>query len=189
MHHRIVRHLSPRSAAYLTIGLLVGAGGTYAVAATSSKTISVCADKGTGLLHLKAHGRCAHSQTRVTWNQRGSQGPAGRQGPAGVPAVSIWASEGFNNVEGPNHGLLITHVSAGTYQVTITAPVCAHAIDNTPVVTVVDGNPPTGHSAGAFPVAWITGVPPTGQFTVYTGVVAGGMFTPSDDSFNVYDTC
>ncbi len=185
MRHRIVRYLAPRSVAYLTVGVLIGAGGSYALAASSTKVIAACADKGTGVLHLKSHGKCKRGQTRVSWNQ---QGPRGTQGPAGAPAVSIWASEGFNDVEGPDHGLLITHMSAGTYQVKITAPACAHSIDNAPVLTIVGGNPPAGHSAGAFPVAWVTAAA-SGQFMVFTGVSDGGMFTPSDGSFNVYDTC
>jgi hypothetical protein len=102
--------------------------------------------------------------------------------------VSIWGAEGFNNVEGPNHGLLITHISAGTYKVTITAPACVHAVANAPWVSVVDGNPPSGQPSGAFPVAWAT---PTvsGQFTVYAGVVVGGTFVPADETLDVYDTC
>ena len=75
----------------------VGLGGGYALAASKVKTITVCADKKTGVLHLKTHGKCKRGQTRVTWNQRGPQGPqgvAGAQGPAGqpgAPAVSVWA--------------------------------------------------------------------------------------------------
>ena len=91
----------------LLVVLVVGAGGGYALAASSTKTITVCADKSTGILHLKTHGRCKSSQTRVTWNQQGPPGPQGApgaqgatgtqpvhrgcrvsQGPAGV---SVWA--------------------------------------------------------------------------------------------------
>lgn len=185
MSHRILRHLRPRSAGYLAIGVLIGAGGSYALAAGSARTITACADKGTGVMHLKSHGRCRSSQTRVSWNQ---VGPQGKQGPPGAPAVSIWGQEGFNNNPLAEHGLSIQHVSAGRYQVTITAASCAHSIDNTPIVTVVDGNPPAGHSAGAFPLAWTTATP-SGQFTVYTGVVDAGIFTATDRGFNVYDTC
>jgi hypothetical protein len=189
MPKRILRHPWSRSAAYLAIGVMVGAGGSYALAATSTKTIAACADKGTGTLHLRLRGRCRRRQTRVSWNQRGQQGPQGKQGLPGTPAVSIWGAEAANDNPLAQRGLSIQHVSAGTYQVAITAAACAHAPDNTPVVTIVDGNPPTGHKAGAFPMAWATGVPPSGQFTVYTGVVVTGTFTLSDDSFNIYDTC
>lgn len=188
MRHRIVRHLAPRSVVYLAAGVLVGAGGSYALAAGTTRVISACADKSTGVLHLKSHGRCAHGQTHVSWNQRGPQGAAGKQGPAGAPAMSIWGSEAANDNPLAQNGLAIAHVSTGTYQVTITAPACAHAIGNAPLVSVLNGNPPLGHSAGAFPVAWTNGTL-TDQFTVYTGVVTGGAFTLTDGGFNVYDTC
>ncbi len=186
MSSRILRFSRPSSVAYLVVGVLIGAGGSYALAAGSTSTISVCADKGAGLLHLRTHGRCKRGQTRVSWNQVGPQGPQGRQG---APAVSIWGAEAANNNPIAQHGLSIQHVSAGRYQVTITAAACTHAVDNTPVVSIVDGNPPVGQSPGAFPVVWTTAVLPSGQFTVFTGVAVGGTFTSADDQFNVYDTC
>ena len=87
------RNLIPYAA--LLLALVVGAGGGYALAASKTKTITVCADKKTGILHLHNHGKCKRSQTRVSWNQKGPQGPPGVQGPAGqpgAPAVSIWAN-------------------------------------------------------------------------------------------------
>ena len=72
--------------------LLLGVGAGYAIASTKAKTIKVCADKGTGVLHLKSHGRCKRGQTRVTWNQRGPQGMPGHgRGQPGAPAVSVGA--------------------------------------------------------------------------------------------------
>ena len=73
----------------LLLVLAVGAGGGYALAASNNKTITVCADKSTGILHLKTRGRCKSSQTRVTWNEQGPPGPQGQQGsqgPQGEPA-------------------------------------------------------------------------------------------------------
>ena len=67
-----------------------GVGGGYALAASKTKTITVCADKGTGVLHLKNRGRCKRGQTRVTWNQQGPQGVQGPAGQTGAPAVSVW---------------------------------------------------------------------------------------------------
>jgi hypothetical protein len=86
-------HLRRNAIPYLVCGivLLLGLGGGYALAASKPKTITVCADKGTGVLHLKTHGRCKRGQTRVTWNQQGPQGPQGPTGQTGAPAVSIWA--------------------------------------------------------------------------------------------------
>ena len=39
-------------------------GGGYALAASKTKTITVCADKGTGVLHLKTTGACKRGQTQ-----------------------------------------------------------------------------------------------------------------------------
>jgi hypothetical protein len=79
-------------------------------------------------------------------------------------------------------------MSPGTYQVTITDPRCA-VENNAPVVTVSDSNPPAGHSAGAFPVAWYGDNGANEQFTVFTGVVDGGSFTATDHTFDIHDTC
>jgi hypothetical protein len=54
---------------------------------------------------------------------------------------------------------------------------------------VSDANPPSGQSAGAFPVAWVGDTGTNQQFTVVTGVVATGSFTPTDHIFNLVDGC
>ena len=174
----------------LLLVLAVGVGGGYAVAASKNKTITVCADKATGVLHLKTHGRCQRGQTRVTWNQQGPEGRRGVQGPAGQPgpAVSVWANVTNTGSVFAGRGMTVQHVSAGTYQVTITDAACAHAT-NAPVVTIADGNPPAGQTAGAFPVAWFSASVLNQQFTVFTGVVVSGSFTPTDHTFTVIDTC
>jgi hypothetical protein len=127
----------------------------------------------------------------VTWNQQGPQGPQGFQGVAGqpgAPAVSVWANVANDGTMVSGQGLSVQHVSTGTYQVTITAPACAHAA-NAPVVTVSDTNPPGGEVAGSFPVAWYQGSAANEAFTVFTGVVAGASFTGTDHSFTVMDSC
>ena len=176
----------------LLLVLAIGIGGGYALAASKTKTITVCADKGTGVLHLKTHGgRCKRGQTRVTWNQVGPQGPQGFQGPAGQPgaaAVSIWANVDNAGSVVSGQGLSVQHVSAGTYQVTITAPQCAHGA-NAPVISVSDTNPPGGEVSGAFPVGWYESTSLNQQFDVFTGVVTGASFTPIDHTFTVMDTC
>jgi hypothetical protein len=171
--------------------LAAAVGGGYAFAASKTKTITVCADKGTGVLHLKTHGSCKRSQTRVTWNQQGPRGLPGVQGPigqAGAPAVSVWANVANAGSVVSGEGLSVQHVSAGTYEVTITAPACAQR-SNAPVITVSDGNPPGGQVSGAFPVAWYGSTGLNQQFMVFTGVVVGGTFTPTDHTFTVMDTC
>jgi hypothetical protein len=186
---RPLHHLRRNVVAYLALFLALGAGGGYAVAATKTNTITVCADKGTGILHLKPHGgRCKRGQTRVSWNQQGPQGPQGVQGPAGAPAVSVWADVANDGSVLYGQGLAVQHLAAGTYQVTITAPTCAHA-SNAPVITVSDTYPPGGQAGTAFPVAWFQAAGDNQQFNVYAGVVTGGSFSLTDHSFTVMDTC
>ena len=48
---------------------------------------------------------------------------------------------------------------------------------------------PGGQVAGAFPVAWYESTGSNQQFMVFTGVVVGGSFTPTDHTFTVMDTC
>ena len=145
MTHHLVQHVRRNAIPYLVCGvvLVLGVGGGYAYAASKTKTITVCADKGTGVLHLHNHGKCKRGQTRVTWNQKGAQGANGIQGPAGAPgapAVSVWANVTNAGSLFSGQGLSVQHVSAGTYQVTITAPACAHG-SNAPVMTVSDSIP------------------------------------------------
>jgi hypothetical protein len=187
--HHIRRHTIPY--VVLVLVLAVGAGGGYALAAAKARKITVCADKTTGILHLKTHGRCKRGQTRVSWNQQGPPGSQGAQGPAGqpgAPAVSIWGQVANAGSLLSGQGLSVQHVSAGTYQVTITASACAHG-GNAPAITISDTNPPGGQGAGAFPVAWYQSTGSNQQFMVYTGVVVGGSFTATDHIFTVMDTC
>jgi len=183
--HRLVRHIRANVIAYLALGFALAAGGGYALAATNAKKITVCADKTTGVLHLRTHGRCGRRQTRISWNQQGPQGP---QGQPGAPAVSTWAVVGGSGSVFAGQGLAVQHVSAGTYQVTVTAAGCAKGF-NAPVASVSDSYPPAGHAAGAFPVAWVGDNGTNEQFTVDTGVVVGGSFTPTDLTFNLQDAC
>ena len=186
----------------LLVVLAVGVGGGYAFAASNNKTISVCADKKTGILHLKTRGKCKSSQTRVTWNQQGPAGPAGAQGsqgaagtqgpqgPAGSQgpaAVSVWANVAGNGAVIAGQGLSVQRASAGTYEVTVTDATCSGE-NNAPVVSLSDANPPNGQGAGAFPVAWYGATAPN-RFTVFTGDVVGGSFSASDHTFDVLDKC
>ncbi len=172
--------------------LFLALSGGYAIAAsTAAKTITACANKRTGELFLSSRGRCTNTQQKVAWDQEGPQGipgMTGATGPAGAAPPSAWALVSNNGVADPSNGLTATHVSAGTYQITVTASACADK-QNAPVVTLSDSNPPGGQTAGAFPVAWVgvEGFGPT--FMVYTGDVVNGTFTPSDHAFNLQDVC
>jgi hypothetical protein len=184
------KHLRRNAIPYLVcaVVLVLGIGGGYAYAATKAKTITVCADKGTGVLHLKTHGRCKRGQTRVTWNQKGRQGVQGPAGQTGAAAVSIWGQVTNSGALLSGQGLSVQHLStAGTYQITITAPACAQR-SNAPVITVSDTANP-GAQGGAFPVAWFQSTGSNQQFMVFTGDVVGGSFTPSDHAFTLMDSC
>jgi hypothetical protein len=182
----------------LLLVLVVGLGGGYALAASKTKSIAVCADKKTGILHLKTRGKCKRGQTRVTWNQRGPQGPQGIPGPTGqqgASAVSVWANVTNAGSVLAGQGISVQHVGSGVYEVTITAPACAQR-SNAPVISVSDTNPPGGQANGAYPVAWYQATGLNQQFTVFTGYVpapgTGGSysgFTPSDHTFDVMDAC
>ncbi|MHB8696375.1 MAG: hypothetical protein ACYDHH_34640, partial [Solirubrobacteraceae bacterium] len=114
-------------------------------------------------------------------------GAPGAAGAAGQPPPSAWALVSNSGLAVVGDGITATHVSAGTYQITVTAPACANK-QNVPVVSVSDANPPNGQTAGAFPVGWV-GNSGGGPFTVVTGVVVNGTFTPTDHTFNIQDVC
>jgi hypothetical protein len=202
-------HIPRKAVQYLGLGLVLAlaAGGGYAVAASNNKTITVCADKQTGVLHLKTRGRCKTGQTRVSWNQQGPQGPQGAQGPQGSqgaqgvqgvqgvqgtrgPAgVSVWADVADNGSVIAGQGIAVQRMQAGTYQVTITDPACALGA-NAPVVSVSDAAPGSVQG-GLFPVAWYGVNGGNHQFMVFTGVVSGPAvtFTATDHTFDVLDAC
>lgn len=187
---RPLHHLRRNVFAYLVVFLALGSGAGYAVAASKTKTITVCADKTTGVLHLKTRGRCKRSQTRVTWNQQGPQGPqgiAGPQGQSGAPAAAAWAHVLASGAVFAGQGISIQHAGAGSYVLTITAPACAQQL-NAPVVTV-DDLPPSEQSMAAFPTAWVADVNGATEFDVFTGVVTGGSFAAGDHEFYVVDEC
>jgi hypothetical protein len=187
---RPLHHLRRNVIAYLVVFLVLGAGAGYAMAASKTKTITVCADKTTGVLHLKTRGRCKRSQTRVTWNQQGPQGPEGQQGPAGqpgAPAATAWAHVLSSGSVFAGQGISIQHVSSGEYQLTVSAAACSQGF-NAPVVTV-DAGPPNGQTPGPFPEAWVATVNSSNEFDVFTGVVTSGSFTPTDEEFYVLDEC
>jgi hypothetical protein len=181
MPARLLRPLRRNFVSYIAIFLALGGG--YAIAASSTKTIRGCVVKRTGELLIQTH--CTSAQRTVSWNERGPQGLAGRQG---APGVTVWAEVSANGFAFQGSGISAQHVSAGTYQITITAPACAGRA-NAPTITVSDSNPPAGQTAGAFPTAWIGESVTNQQFTVFTGVVTGGVFTAGDHSFTVQDAC
>ena len=171
-------HLRSNIVAYVALAVAVGSGGSYALAATTSNgTIAVCVDNGSGVMHVAKHPRCGHGQSRI-----------GLTSALDRPTVGALVAPNGGVTSGL--GLSIGHAGAGVYDVTITAAKCRGALNNAPVVSVNESEPPGGWGAGVFPVAWTM---PTGfrgnTFTVFTGVVVAGAFQPRDEAFNLADSC
>ena len=71
----------------LVVGLLVGvtAGGAVGViAAASTKTVTVCANRTTNMLRYAKNGKCATTETKVVVNQTGAKGATGAKGTKGA---------------------------------------------------------------------------------------------------------
>ena len=71
----------------LLVGALVGVtvgGGVGVIASTSTKTVTVCADKKTNVLRYAKNGKCAKTETKVVLNQTGDTGAKGDTGAAGA---------------------------------------------------------------------------------------------------------
>ena len=71
----------------LLVGVLAGVtvgGGVGVIAATSTKTVTVCADKKTNVLRYAKNGKCAKTETKVVLNQTGAAGAAGAAGATGA---------------------------------------------------------------------------------------------------------
>ena len=78
----------------LLIGVLAGVtvgGGVGVIAATTTKTVTVCANKKTNMLRYANNGKCAKTETKVLLNQTGADGSAGAKGDTGI-AGSIGAT-------------------------------------------------------------------------------------------------
>ncbi len=104
--------------------------------------------------------------------------------------MSVWANVANSGVVVAGEGVAVQHISAGTYQVTITAPGCAQG-NNAPTISVSDSAPGLV-PGGLFPVAWYGATGANQQFMVFTGVASAGpplTFTPTDLTFDVIDAC
>ena len=88
LHFFKSKSLLPRSSgALLIVGVLVGVtvgGGVGVIAASSTKTVTVCANKKTNVLRYAKNGSCASTETKVVLNQIGSDGAAGAKGDTGA---------------------------------------------------------------------------------------------------------
>jgi hypothetical protein len=128
---RIARHPSYANVASTLAVVLALSGGAVAATGgfTSGGKLRACVNREGVVKLLKAGNRCRKGQTLVSWNQTGPagpkgaagiQGPAGASvaGPAGAPAVTLWAevnaggevvaSSGVTNVAGNAEGRFFT---------------------------------------------------------------------------------
>ncbi len=82
------KRYSYRSAGVLfLVGVLAGVtvgGGVGVIAASSTKTVTVCADKKSNMLRYAKSGTCVKSETKVLLNQSGSDGKTGDTGDTGA---------------------------------------------------------------------------------------------------------
>ena len=116
--------------ALLLVGVLAGVtvgGGVGVIAATSTKTVTVCANKKTNMLRYAKKGKCIKkSETKVVLNQTGVKGDTGATGatgakgdtgaavassPTGFTARSVCGSNGTTlcavGVQGPGGGTIV----------------------------------------------------------------------------------
>ena len=91
--------LLPKSRSYsrrsvgvmLVVGVLAGltvGGGVGVIAASSTKTVTVCANKTTNMLRYAKGGTCLSTETRVVLNQTGARGATGAKGTKGAAGAA-----------------------------------------------------------------------------------------------------
>jgi hypothetical protein len=172
---RALHHLRRNVIAYLALFLAIGGGGGYAFAATQTKTIHGCVSKSTHALYIQK--RCGRGQTRLVWTQQAPQGQ-----------VTAWAAVNAVGFTGDGtRGITVNHVATGVYNVTATLSQCAN-VTTAPQITVDTAI--SSATPGQFPEAWeVHSGSGNNTFTVFTGVVAGGTFTATDEPFNVAVPC
>jgi hypothetical protein len=180
--HRLIGHLRSNLVAWLALFVALGGTGYAAAAHRHSNTINACANKRTGQLSIRHGARCKRGQVKVSWAK---QGPRGK---AGTSAVQAFGAVGATGIVIPNGGISLQHTGVGVYLVTVTAAGCAHGL-NDPTATVTSPDPSNNPPPGAAPDLWIDANGGTAQFTVHTGWISGGSFSPADYGFNIQDAC
>ena len=88
----------------LVVGVLAGltvGGGVGVIAAASTKTVTVCANKTTNMLRYAKSGTCATTETKVVLNQTGAAGTNGTNGTNGANTNSQIKNICFSDILGP----------------------------------------------------------------------------------------
>jgi hypothetical protein len=102
-----VRRLSKSAAALGAAGVLVAAGGAYALASDGA-TITACVSHKSGTLY-KAK-RCAKHDKKLSWSKTGPQGPPGPMGQTGAPgAAGATGAAGAPGDRGPSDAYIGSH--------------------------------------------------------------------------------
>ena len=120
----------------LVVGVLAGltvGGGVGVIAASSTKTVTVCANKTTNMLRYAKGGTCFSTETKVVLNQTGAKGSSGAKGAKGATgargatgaagssftARSVCGSDGTTlcavGVQGPGGGTVFYVDTEGRY--------------------------------------------------------------------------
>ena len=90
----------------LLVGVLAGVtvgGGVGVIAASSTKSATVCANKKTNVLRYAKNGKCAKTETKVVLNQTGADGAAGAAGVKGdTGATGAKGDTGATGAAGTN---------------------------------------------------------------------------------------
>ena len=99
------RSYSRKSAGVLLlVGVLAGVtvgGGVGVIAASSTKSVTVCANKKTNVLRYAKNGKCAKTETKVVLNQTGEDGATGAKGDTGATgAKGDTGAPGTNGTNG-----------------------------------------------------------------------------------------
>jgi len=107
--------------AVLLVGVLAGVtvgGGVGVFAASSKKTVTVCANKKTNVLRYAKNGKCVKTETKVVLNQKGVAGAKGDTGAAGAKgdtgaagAAGAKGDTGAAGTNGTNATVAITQQS------------------------------------------------------------------------------
>jgi hypothetical protein len=102
----------------LLVGVLAGVtigGGVGVIAASSTKSVTVCADTKTNVLRYAKNGKCAKTETKVVLNQTGANGISGAAGAKGdtgaAGAKGDAGTAGTNGTNGTNATVAITQQS------------------------------------------------------------------------------
>lgn len=180
--HRLIAHFRSNLIGWVALFVALGGTGYAATSHSHSNTVNACANKKTGQLSVRHGARCKRGQVKLSWAKQGPKGPAG------ASAIQAFGAVGATGIVIPNDGIALQHTGSGVFVVTITSPGCAKGL-NDPTATVTSPSPSNATPPGAAPDLWIDANGGDAQFTVHTGWISGGSFTPADYGFNIQDSC